>query len=91
MKFSIQQAHELGAIIRATRKAQHMRQDDTAGSVGVSESFLGKVERGSETVQWGKLFAVMQGIGLTVHVDVPDYLRDDFNAALKAQNTHQGS
>jgi transcriptional regulator with XRE-family HTH domain len=34
-------------VVRASRKAQKIRQDDAAGSIGVSENFLGKVERGS--------------------------------------------
>ena len=49
-----------------------IRQDDAAGSVGVSENFLGKVERGSESVQWGKLFQVLKGLGIRVMVDVPE-------------------
>ena len=49
------------------------------GSIGVSENFLGKVERVSESVQWGKLFQVLDGLGIKVVVDVPEsvaaYLR----------------
>ena len=71
MKISIQHAAALGAIIRATRKAQALRQDDAAGTIGVSENFLGKVERGGETVQWGKLFQVLDGLGIRLVVDVP--------------------
>jgi hypothetical protein len=39
---------------------------------GVSENFLGKIERGSDSVQWGKLFKVLEGMGVRVTVDVPD-------------------
>lgn len=45
MKHLIGNPSEIGAIIRAARKAQRLRQDDAAGSVGVSESFMVKVER----------------------------------------------
>ena len=55
-----------------SRKAQKIRQDDAAGSIGVSENFLGKIERGSEAVQWGKLFQVLEGLGVQVLVDVPE-------------------
>ena len=72
MKFDIESPADLGEIIRASRKAMRMRQDDAAGSIGVSENFLGKVERGGETVQWGKLFQVLEGLGIQVMVDVPD-------------------
>lgn len=80
MKFDIESPADLGEIIRASRKAMGMRQDDAAGSIGVSENFLGKIERGSESVHWGKLFQVLKGLGIRVLVDVPEnvavYLND---------------
>lgn len=72
MQTTLKNAAELGALVRLARKAQNIRQDDAAGSIGVSENFLGKVERGSETVQWGKLFQVLDGLGLRLIVDLPD-------------------
>jgi len=72
MQVPINSADALGKVIRASRKAQKIRQDDAAGSMGVSENFLGKVERGSESVQWGKLFQVLEGLGVLVMVDVPE-------------------
>ncbi|CAH0444875.1 hypothetical protein LMG10661_01234 [Ralstonia syzygii subsp. syzygii] len=72
MKHSIGSPSEIGAVIRAVRKAQKLRQDDAAGSVGVSESFMVKVERGAETVQWGKLFQILEGLGARVTVDIPE-------------------
>lgn len=72
MKVHLKNAQALGSLVRATRKAQGMRQDDTAGSIGVSENFLSKIERGGETVQWGKLFQVLQGLGIQLIADIPD-------------------
>ena len=72
MKISIQNASDIGKIIRDTRKAQRIRQDDAAGSIGVSENFLSKVERGSESVLWGKMFDVLAGLGIHVVLDVPE-------------------
>lgn len=72
MKIPIDNAAALGKVVRASRKAQKIRQDDAAGSIGVSENFLGKIERGSESVQWGKLFQVLEGLGVRVMVDVPE-------------------
>lgn len=80
MKIPINNASAIGKVVRASRKAQKIRQDDAAGSIGVSENFLGKIERGSESVQWGKLFQVLEGLGVRVVVDVPEtvaaYLND---------------
>lgn len=72
MQVPIDNPAVLGKVVRASRKAQKIRQDDAAGSIGVSENFLGKIERGSESVQWGKLFQVLEGLGVQVIVDVPE-------------------
>jgi transcriptional regulator with XRE-family HTH domain len=87
MKIPINTPAAIGKVVRASRKAQKIRQDDAAGSIGVSENFLGKIERGSESVQWGKLFQVLEGLGVRVIVDVPDsvgaYLSDPANSQNK--------
>ncbi len=87
MKIPIDSTATLGKVVRASRKAQKIRQDDAAGSIGVSENFLGKIERGSESVQWGKLFQVLEGLGIRVMVDVPEsvatYLNDPANRQRK--------
>jgi len=84
MKIPIDNSAAIGKVVRASRKAQKIRQDDAAGSIGVSENFLGKIERGSETVQWGKLFQVLEGLGIRVMVDVPEsvatYLHEPANS-----------
>ncbi len=84
MKISLDNAQSPGQIVRAVRKAQGMRQDDAAGSLGVSENFLGKVERGGATVQWGKLFQVLDGLGVKVDLDLPDELALQVSSLLKA-------
>jgi transcriptional regulator with XRE-family HTH domain len=88
MKIPIENAAAIGKVVRASRKAQKIRQDAAAGSIGVSENFLGKIERGSESVQWGKLFQVLEGLGIRVMVDVPEnvarYLNDPANSEDKS-------
>ncbi|HBO2549584.1 TPA: helix-turn-helix transcriptional regulator [Pseudomonas aeruginosa] len=89
MKFNIESPGDLGEIIRASRKAMGLRQDDAAGSIGVSENFLGKVERGGETVQWGKLFQVIQELGLAVSVEVPEPYAQGTQATLSKRRQQQ--
>jgi len=79
VKIPIDHAAAIGKVVRASRKAQKIRQDDAAGSIGVSENFLGKIERGSESVQWGKLFQVLEGLGIRVMVDVPESVANHLN------------
>ncbi len=87
MKIPIDQAATLGEVVRASRKVQRIRQDDAAGSTGVSENFLGKVERGSDSVQWGKLFQVLEGLGIRVIVDVPDSVGSYLEARAKQRGS----
>jgi len=89
MKIDIQSPEQVGAVIRASRKAMQIRQDDAAGIIGVSENFLGKVERGGETVQWGKLFQVMQELGLTVTIEVPEAFANDISKVLEDTQNKQ--
>jgi len=86
MKIPIDNAAAIGKVVRASRKAQKLRQDDAAGSIGVSENFLGKIERGSDSVQWGKLFQVLDGMGVRVTVDVPDSVAAYLNEPSSSKN-----
>jgi transcriptional regulator with XRE-family HTH domain len=86
MNIPIDNAAAIGKVVRASRKAQKIRQDDAAGSIGVSENFLGKIERGSDSVQWGKLFQVLEGLGIRVMVDVPDSVAAYLNEPATPRN-----
>ncbi|WP_175719285.1 helix-turn-helix domain-containing protein [Burkholderia anthina] len=72
MQHPIEQASDLGGVIRAARKAKKWRQNDAAERAGVSESFMVKAERGADTVQWGKVFGLLQRLGVRVIVELPD-------------------
>ena len=74
MRVKLTKAAEIGQVVRSVRKSQGIRQDDAAGIVGVSENFLGKVERGSDSLNWAKLFSVLDGLGIELWVDLPDTL-----------------
>ncbi|KVC77597.1 helix-turn-helix domain-containing protein [Burkholderia ubonensis] len=90
MRYTIEHASDLGGVIRAARKVQNLRQDDAAGSVGVSESFMVKAERGADTVQWGKVFQILQGLGVRVVVDIPD-ANDELLRNQSARANHRAS
>ena len=86
MHIPIDSAAALGQVVRASRKAQKIRQDDAAGSIGVSENFLGKIERGGESVHWGKLFRVLDGLGIRVMVDVPESVAAHLPVAVRTED-----
>jgi y4mF family transcriptional regulator len=63
---------QLGEIIRKARKAQRLRQDDLAGTAGVSHVFVMDVERGKPTVQLGKVLNLLRELGIHLFADVPE-------------------
>lgn len=72
MQVMIHSPKTLGLLIRATRKTQHVRMDDLAGSAGVGPVFVREVERGKETVQLGRVLNLLAELGIELHADVPD-------------------
>ena len=71
MQLPIHSVSDLGMAIRAVRKEQGLRQDDTAGSAGVGHVFLRDVERGKETVQLGLVLKVLDELGIGLSIDIP--------------------
>ncbi|WP_338641608.1 transcriptional regulator [Burkholderia pyrrocinia] len=72
MQHTIEQASGLGGAIRAARKVRKWSQNDAAGRLGVSESFTVKAAGGAGTVRWGKVFRILQGLGVQIVIDLPD-------------------
>ena len=63
---------ELGAAVRAARKAQGLRLEDLALAAGVGIRFLSEFERGKTSVQLGEALRVVSALGLRLTVDAPD-------------------
>ena len=63
---------DIGAIVRTTRKAQGLRQDELAGAAGVGLRFIVDLEAGKPTVQLGKALLVLRALGCSLNVRVPD-------------------
>ncbi|MGF7154724.1 helix-turn-helix transcriptional regulator [Novosphingobium gossypii] len=62
---------EIGQLIRTERKAQGLRQDDLAAASGVGLRFIVDLERGKETVQLGKVLAVLAALGCSIELAQP--------------------
>ena len=62
---------EIGRIVRETRRAQRLRQDQLAGAAGVGVRFLVELEGGKATAQLGKALAVLAALGCTVRIEPP--------------------
>jgi HTH-type transcriptional regulator/antitoxin HipB len=59
---------ELAAAVRARRTALSLRQEELADLAGVSERFVYALERGKQTVQFDKLLAVLNALGLHLEI-----------------------
>jgi transcriptional regulator with XRE-family HTH domain len=55
----------------AVRKESGVRQDDAAGSAGVSHVFLRELEHGKETVQFGRVLQVLDELGIQMVLEIP--------------------
>ncbi|MBO9102114.1 MULTISPECIES: helix-turn-helix transcriptional regulator [unclassified Rhizobium] len=62
---------EIGALIRSTRKAQNLRQDELAGVSGVGLRFIVDLEAGKPTAQIGKVLQVLQTLGCSIDILAP--------------------
>ncbi|MBO9188059.1 MULTISPECIES: helix-turn-helix transcriptional regulator [Rhizobium] len=62
---------EIGALVRSTRKAQNLRQDELAGVSGVGLRFIVDLEAGKPTAQIGKVLQVLQTLGCSIDILAP--------------------
>jgi len=61
----------VGQIVRSTRKACRMRQDELAGAAGVGLRFIVDLEAGKPTAQLGKTLHVLSTLGCSIDISPP--------------------
>ena len=62
---------EIGNIVRMTRKAAGLRQDELAGAAGVGLRFVVDLEAGKPTAQIGKTLQVLAALGCSLDITPP--------------------
>jgi len=67
-KLQIASPKDLGAVVRATRKWQKLRQDEVGG---FSHTFIGELEGGKPTAQLGKVLEALRELGIKIQVELP--------------------
>jgi len=77
MKFPVKSTADLGVLVRATRKSNRLRLDDVAGSAQLGAVFVGDVEHGKATVQFGRVLRLLEELGIELVADVPSCALDD--------------
>lgn len=69
--------HQLGTIVRSTRRALALSQAQLAGAAGVGIRFLIELERGKPTAHLGKALAVLDALGCRIDISPPATRRSD--------------
>ena len=72
MQIPITTPEQLGRLIRAKRKSERLRQDDTAGAIGMSDVSLGQLERGAPGARLDKTLRVLHALGIELRAEVDD-------------------
>ena len=67
-RITIRDPEQLGRLVRAARKWQHLRQDEVGR---FSHSFIGEVEVGKPTAQIGKVLQTLRELGIKFYVELP--------------------
>lgn len=62
----IRDIEALGRAVRSKRRTLGLTQADLAGVCGVGARFISELERGKATAEIGKVFQVLQRLGLDV-------------------------
>jgi len=66
---NIKSADELGKAIRQKRKQLKVTQKELAMTSGTGNRFIVDLEKGKPTCQVGKIFQVLQSLGLWIGID----------------------
>lgn len=86
MRLPVSRVGDVGLAVLAVRKESGLRQDDAAGSAGVSHVFLRDLEHGKATIQLGLVLQVLDELGIRMELEIPEAARARF-AALMSQAT----
>jgi transcriptional regulator with XRE-family HTH domain len=69
----INNAKDLGAIIRRFRKSHQLTLEKVSGITNIGMRFLSELERGKETAELGKALAIINKLGLEVIIQPRGY------------------
>ncbi len=63
--------HDIGALVRDTRKSLGVTQKDLALTAGTGLRFVIDLEKGKETCELGKSLRILQTLGITLTLTPP--------------------
>lgn len=65
---SITKFKDLGAVIKAVRQSNEIRQEDLAESLGFSRDYLREIESGKPNLFASRLFRILNKLGIHVSI-----------------------
>ena len=63
---------DIGVKMRSIRKSQHVSQETLAGLAGTGARYISELERGKESIHVGKLFKVLDVLGIGFELIAPE-------------------
>lgn len=72
---NIEDQRQLGAVVRARRRQLKVTQKDLAMTAGTGLRFIVDMEKGKPTCHTGKVFQVLQSLGLKLQIAMPEFYR----------------
>lgn len=61
----------LGAVLRETRKAMKITQDELSLQTGISKPTIRSIEKGKETAHVGLVLQLCQDLGISINLNPP--------------------
>lgn len=71
--FRVYTAASIGPAIRHYRKQARLTQDELADRVGITQSYLSRLEQGHETEQLRRIVAVLRALGVRATLEHADW------------------
>jgi len=77
MNIKIQNIKQLGVIAKYIRKDQSLDQETTGLLSGNGLTFISQFENGKETVEIGRVFKILEQLGIDVEVNLPPNIAEN--------------
>ena len=72
MKIELTDAAQIAEIVRTERKKQHVTQVQLSQLANVGVRFVWDLEDGKSSMQWGKIFSVLETLGIAIELTTLD-------------------
>ena len=72
MKIELTDAAQIAEIVRTERKKQHVTQVQLSRLANVGVRFVRDLEDGKSSMQWGKIFSVLETLGIAIELTTLD-------------------